>query len=478
MIITDKAPSPKANSTYVLGVQGESEKLRLAKGQVDAKSILQTGLSQIGASSKYETLVRIPRDANSTFALIGLGDGRTTDVQAREIGGNAARGLSSAEHVIFDFPNLSKSAVLALLEGAQLGAYDFQSYKSKPSSTKIKSFTVITKHKVDALELKKIRVIAQAVIDTRDLVNTPPNDLFPSSMTKLVKNAIKTESISIKIWDEKALAKQGFGGLTAVGAGSTRPPRLVKLEYTPKKSKGHIALVGKGITFDSGGLSLKPAESMVGMKYDMTGAATVFQTVLAASKLAIGAKVTAWLCLAENLPSGSAVRPNDVITARNGKTIEVLNTDAEGRLVLADGLSIAAEEKPDLIIDVATLTGAATVALGDRYAGLMGDESAVKMVTAAADSAGELVWAMPMPVELRAILNSDVADIANVKIGNRSGGMLVGAHFLREFVPTTIPWVHMDIAGPAENSGAAYGSTPKGGTGAYVRTLLEVISAY
>jgi leucyl aminopeptidase len=174
------------------------------------------------------------------------------------------------------------------------------------------------------------------------------------------------------------------------------------------------------------------------------------------------------------MPSGTATRPNDVIKIRNGKTVEVLNTDAEGRLVLADGLSIAAESKPDLIVDVATLTGAATIALGNRYAGLMGETDAIKKVQVAAEKAGELVWHMPLPSELRPLLNSDVADLANVKIGNRAGGMLVGGHFLREFVPNEISWAHLDIAGPADNSGSAYGYTPKGGTGAILRTLVTL----
>lgn len=210
------------------------------------------------------------------------------------------------------------------------------------------------------------------------------------------------------------------------------------------------------------------------MKYDMTGAATAFQSVVAVAKLGLPVRVTAWLCLAENMPSGTAQRPDDVIKIRNGKSVEVLNTDAEGRLVLADGLSIAAEAKPDLILDIATLTGAATIALGNRYAGLMGDDTAVHAVEKAAKVAGELVWHMPLPAELRSLLNSDVADIANVKIGNRAGGMLIGGHFLREFVPTNIEWAHLDVAGPADNGGSAYGYTPKGGTGAVLRTLVGV----
>ena len=288
-------------------------------------------------------------------------------------------------------------------------------------------------------------------------------------------------ALTIDIWDEKQLKAGGFGGLVAVGAGSARPPRLVKISYAPKGAKKHVALVGKGITFDTGGLSLKPGEAMVGMKYDMTGAASVMNAIVAIAKLGLKTRVTAWLCLAENMPSGTATRPNDIIKIRNGKTVEVLNTDAEGRLVLADGLSIASEEKPDYIVDVATLTGAAVIALGTRYAGLMGDDEPIHLVEDAAENVGELVWHMPLPSELRPLLNSDIADIANVKIGNRSGGMLVGGHFLKEFIGTgktkgsTIPWVHIDVAGPSDNSGAAYGFTPKGATGNIVRTLVEAV---
>jgi leucyl aminopeptidase len=297
-------------------------------------------------------------------------------------------------------------------------------------------------------------------------------------MTLQAKKASKGLPIKIKVWEEKDLVAAGLGGIHAVGKGSLRPPRLVKLEYKPAGAKTSLALVGKGITFDTGGLSLKPAESMVGMKYDMTGAAAVMQALIAIASLGIKIQTTAWLCLAENMPSGSATRPNDIIKIRNGKTVEVLNTDAEGRLVLADGLSMAVEESPDYLIDVATLTGAATIALGNRYAGLMGDEAAIKMVKYASESVGELVWHMPLPEELRPLLDSDIADLANVKIGNRAGGMLIGGLFLREFVGADQAkkpaWAHLDIAGPANNDSAAYGHTPKGATGVSVRTLIQL----
>jgi leucyl aminopeptidase len=257
---------------------------------------------------------------------------------------------------------------------------------------------------------------------------------------------------------------------------------MMVLRWSPPKPTRHIALVGKGITFDSGGLSLKPANSMVGMKYDMTGAAVVSAVALASAELKVGAAVTAWVCLAENMPSGSASRPNDVISIKNGTTVEILNTDAEGRLVLADGLSAASAEAPDVMIDVATLTGAARVALGERYAGLMGTPEAVAAVEESAAQAGELVWPMPLPEELRTLLSTDVADIANAKPGNTLGGMLLAGLFLREFVGKTpegalLPWAHLDIAGPAENSSGPWGYTPKGPTGALTRTLLTMVSA-
>jgi leucyl aminopeptidase len=283
-----------------------------------------------------------------------------------------------------------------------------------------------------------------------------------------------------KVWDEAALEEGGFGGILGVGAGSVRPPRLVRVGWEPEGATASIALVGKGITFDSGGLSLKPPSSMVGMKYDMTGAATVLAVVAAAARLELPVRVTAWLCIAENLPSGSAMRPNDVIRIRGGRTVEVLNTDAEGRLVLADGLVVAGEEHPDLVLDVATLTGAVITALGTRYVGAMGDGDLVARTQRAAKRAGELVWHLPLPEELRTILASDVADIANVKIGNTAGGALVAGQFLRDFVPeredgSPVPWVHLDIAGAAENKGGAYGATGSGPTGVMVRTLVALL---
>jgi leucyl aminopeptidase len=315
----------------------------------------------------------------------------------------------------------------------------------------------------------------EAVWRVRDLVTMPPNLLNPISFVDHVSTLAKGSALEIEVWDEKKLLAEGLGGISAVGKGSENPPRLMSLRYRPDSPTRHVALVGKGITFDSGGLSLKAPNAMVGMKYDMTGAAVMACATLAAATLNSRTSITAYLCLAENMPSGSASRPNDVITMRGGRTVEILNTDAEGRLVMADGLALATELSPDLIIDVATLTGAARIALGERYAGLMGTPEGVAALEAAASRVGEKVWGMPLPPELRSLLSSDVADIANAKPGEVLGGMLLAGVFLKDFVGEGIPWAHLDIAGPAHNSSGAFGYTPKGASGATTRTILDVL---
>ena len=474
--IASKSPVFKKDTAYVVGVKEQSKKLQLTKSDSDTSSLAKHDLEQLGASAASESITKVAAPNGAVFALLGLGSEKFDANALRNLGGAISRNLRAFTEVVVDLGALNKDNSLALIEGLHLGFYEYNGRKSKASikPALLKKVTLVSDSKISNSELSQLQVLSEAVHVTRDLVNTPPNEMYPASMVKAVQTGTKGLGLKIQVWDEKALAKDGFGGILAVGMGSSRPPRLVKIEYKPKGAKKHLALVGKGITFDTGGLSLKPAESMVGMKYDMTGAATSYQAIVAIARLGLPVQVTAWLCLAENMPSSTAQRPDDVIKIRNGKSVEVLNTDAEGRLVLADGLSAAVETKPDLIIDIATLTGAATIALGNRYAGLMGAEKAIKTVETAAAKAGELVWHMPLPAELRSLLNSDVADIANVKIGNRAGGMLIGGHFLREFVPAEIDWAHLDIAGPADNSGAAYGYTPKGGTGVILRTLVAV----
>lgn len=468
-------PAISKNTAVIIGVETAGKSIKLTKSRFDSLLPKDLALDSLGISAELGKVAKLPGPKGAVIALVGLGDKISTD-SLREATGAAVRELGSLAELIVDLPTKNFEQLLAIFEGALLGNYEFLSYKPKATARALKAITIIGE-KPTAKSLREIEFLAQAVKACRDLVNHPANELYPEVMVNQAKKEIKNLPIKLKVWDEKQLVAEGLGGIHAVGKGSNRPPRLVKLEYKPTRAKKSIALVGKGITFDTGGLSLKPAESMVGMKYDMTGAAAVMQALVAIAKHGLKIRATAWLCLAENMPSGGATRPNDVIRIRNGKTVEVLNTDAEGRLVLADGLSMASEEKPDYIVDVATLTGAATIALGNRYAGLMGDDALVKRISEAAKEVGELVWPMPLPQELRPLLNSDIADIANVKIGNRAGGMLVGGIFLREFVGSenhTPAWAHLDIAGPANNDGAAYGYTPKGATGVMVRTLVNL----
>lgn len=475
--LTQTVPAHSRLTATVVGVEGPAKTQKLSKNNLDSKFAASLNLGSLGVSSELGAVKKLAGPGSSVIALVGLG--KSPELHSlRDAMGATSRELGDIEHVVVDLPLATKPQLRAAVEGFQLGNYEFLAYKSKSDKRLLTKLTIITTLKLSAKELAELETVASAVHRTRDMVNAPANDLYPQVIVESAKKLSKGLGIKIKVWEEKDLIADGLGGIHAVGKGSNRPPRLVKLEYKPAQAKTSLALVGKGITFDTGGLSLKPAESMVGMKYDMTGAASVLQALIAIATLKLPIKATAWLCLAENMPSGGATRPNDVIRIRNGKTVEVLNTDAEGRLVLADGLSMASEENPDYIVDVATLTGAATIALGNRYAGLMGDEKAIKKVQNAAAEAGELVWHMPLPEELRELLNSDIADIANVKIGNRAGGMLIGGLFLREFVGSARgkqpAWAHLDIAGPANNDSAAYGHTPKGATGVTVRTLVQL----
>ncbi len=308
----------------------------------------------------------------------------------------------------------------------------------------------------------------------REWVNIPPNLLYPESFADEVRTWLSGSKVSVEVLDDKALGRGGYGGILAVGGGSSRPPRLVRLSYSPRGAKSHLALVGKGITFDSGGLNLKPGDGMYTMKCDMAGAAAVFAAVQAIAALGLKVKVTAYGALAENLPSDTAYRPSDVLTMYGGKTVENGNTDAEGRLVMADALVRASEDRPDLLVDVATLTGACVVALGDRTAGLMAtDDETADRVLDAAESAGEDFWQLPIAKETRGRLDSKVADLRSTA-GDRPGGAMVAAAFLREFVGDGIPWAHLDIAGPAWFDGSPYGYVGGGGTGMGVRTLVAL----
>ncbi len=316
-------------------------------------------------------------------------------------------------------------------------------------------------------------MLASEVHRARDLINIPSNDLDPKAFAAHAQAAGKEHGLKVEVLDEKALLKGGYGGIMGVGQGSATPPRLVRVAHTHPKADRTIALVGKGITYDSGGISLKPAGHNETMKCDMSGAAAVLATVVAAARLGLRVNVTGWLALAENMPGGRATRPGDVLRMYSGKTVEVLNTDAEGRLVLADALARACEESPDAVVDVATLTGAMVVALGTRTFGVLSNDDAFRStLQEVAEEAGEASWPMPIPGHLRKDMESPIADLQNV--GGRMGGGLFAGLFLSEFVTEGTTWGHLDIAGPAFNESAPFGYTPKGGTGVAVRTLLRL----
>ncbi len=490
MTVAELALSPAAALTIegdvlVLGVSKTDSGPVLLSDATEFDD-LRAALPSIGVTGALDEVRRVPRanGATASIALVGVGSGAVTSDDLRYAAGAAARQVRGVSSLVLALPTESDADVLAVLEGAAIGAYSYTEHRSatpEPGSLPATSITVAATSVSDDLPARAT-ITATAIHTVRDLVNTPPSHLYPETFADAAVTLAEGTGASVEVLGDAELRAGGFGGILGVGQGSTRGPRLVKVTWAPDGAEKHLAFVGKGITFDSGGLSLKPPASMIGMKYDMTGAATVLAVTLAAARLEVPVRITAWLCLAENLPSGSALRPNDVITIRGGKTVEVLNTDAEGRLVLADGLVAASEEHPDAIIDVATLTGAALVALGNRYVGTMGDAALVTQVVEAGARVGETLWPMPIPSDLRPMLASDVADIANIKPGNTAAGMLIAAAFLRDFVGSTgegddkhtIPWAHLDIAGPANNGGSGWGFTGKGPTGVTVRALLEL----
>lgn len=323
--------------------------------------------------------------------------------------------------------------------------------------------------------MQRATLVAEAVVTARDLVNTAPNVLVPETFAAHAVALGERAGLVTEVLDDAQLRENGYGGITGVGKGSANPPRLVRLTWNggtaPSK---RVALVGKGITFDTGGISLKPNAGMADMTSDMGGAAAVVATVVLAAKLELPVTVTATVPMAENMPSSTAYKPGDVLTMFGGTTVEVLNTDAEGRLILADAIVRAAQDDPDYLVETSTLTGAQLVALGMRTAGVMGSDELRDRVAAHGTATGEDAWAMPLPEYLRSELDSRVADISNVS-GQRFAGMLLAGVFLKEFVPAGLPWAHIDIAGPSFNTGGPRGYTTKGGTGVPVRTLLAFL---
>ncbi|MEV4443205.1 leucyl aminopeptidase [Streptomyces sp. NPDC049577] len=450
-------------------------------------SVLQT----LGASGGEGEATKLPSPAGlkaPVVLAVGLGDlpsdGEGFGEEAlRRAAGTAARTLTGTKKAAFALPVPDAESLAAIGEGALLGAYSFTAYRGTDGkkgeadkNAPLAEAAILgakPRDKAHKAAAERAAAVAGEVNRARDLVNTPSNDLFPKSFAAQAQAAAKEHGLKVEVLDEKALLKGGYGGIMGVGQGSANAPRLVRIGYTHPKAEKTLALVGKGITYDSGGISLKPAGHNETMKCDMSGAAAVFAAVVAVAKLGLAVNVTGWLALAENMPSGTATRPGDVLKMYSGKTVEVLNTDAEGRLVLADALTRASEENPDAIVDVATLTGAMVLALGNRTFGVMANDDAFRAALhEIAEEVGEQAWPMPLPAELRKSMDSPVADLANM--GERMGGGLVAGLFLKEFVGEGITWAHLDIAGPAFHESAPYGYTPKGGTGSAVRTLVRL----
>ncbi|MFJ8307788.1 MULTISPECIES: leucyl aminopeptidase [unclassified Streptomyces] len=472
-----KAAGPKGGLVVAPGAEAVDKAFG---GKLAA--VLET-LGASGAEGEVTKAVS-PSGLKAPFVLaVGLGtapaaDGAYASEVLRTAAGNAARALHGIKKAAFALPIEAAEDIEAIGEGALLGAYAFTAYQDRGPDAKgplaeVALLGAKPRDKAHKAAAERSLALTEEINRARDLINTPPNDLTPEAFAAVVSAAGKEHGLKVQVFDEKALEKGGFGGILGVGIGSANLPRLVKLSYTHAKNAKHLAFVGKGITYDSGGISLKPAGHNETMKCDMSGAAAVFAAVVAAARLGVEVNVTGWLALAENMPSGSATRPGDVLRMYSGKTVEVLNTDAEGRLVLADAIAKASEEKPDAIVDVATLTGAMVLALGDHTFGIMANDDAFRTaIHEIAEEVGEQSWPMPLPADLRKTMDSPTADLANM--GVRMGGGLIAGLFLKEFVGEGITWAHLDIAGPAFNEGAPHGYTPKGGTGSSVRTLLKL----
>ena len=483
-----KSESPRSldADAVVVGYHSGADGPVPASGAHDVDSAFSGGLGAaltlLGATAAVEEVRTVPAlgaVAAPVVVAVGLGpapaDGESVpaDTVARAAGA-ALRSLRGKSRVVLALPAETGELAAAAALGALLGGYSFDRYRTDSEQAPLESLTVVSGAADAAEAVRRAEVLASSVGLARDLVNTAPADLCPADLAGIAEQVGRDSGLDVTVLNEKALVEGGYGGIVGVGQGSANPPRLVRLSYSHPEAAKTLALVGKGITFDSGGLSLKPAASMDWMKSDMGGAAAVLAAMRAIAELRPAVNVVGYLAIAENMPSGTAQRPSDVLTVYGGKTVEVLNTDAEGRLVMADALVRAHEDDPDLIVDVATLTGAQLVALGTRVFAVMANDDAVReQVVAAATAAGEAAWPMPLPEELRKGLDSSVADIANVA-GERWGGMLSAGVFLKEFIADGVAWAHLDIAGPAFNQGQPHGYTPKGGTGVATRTLVRL----
>lgn len=475
-----------ANTRIVPVVQGDG--LELPVTALSGEGLFEA-LNALGATGKQGEITKVVLDGVLHIA-VGLGESNG-DIDVRRAMGTVARELTETTRAVVtaDF------GVRPVVEGLLLGGYAYNGLKTREKATahtadgekfaEVEGIEdtpasspqiVVIGNDGDRQEFEEALTAANAVALARDLVNTPSNLLYPGSYAEMVEQIAPRVGLTVDILNERELSAQGFGGIVAVGQGSTHPPRLVHVAWVPEQPTTSVALVGKGITFDTGGISIKPAAGMEQMVMDMGGSAAVFAAVCAAAARGLPIRVDAWMPLAENMPSGSAQRPGDVIVHYGGITSEVLNTDAEGRLVLADAIARASEDSPAYLIETSTLTGAQMVALGKRTFGVMGSEDLRDTIANTAQSIDEPAWAMPLLEEHEEEIASKVADLRNVN-SDRFGGMEFAGTYLSKFVGEGIEWAHIDVASPAWNTGGAYAFTPARATGVPVRTLIEVLAS-
>jgi leucyl aminopeptidase len=442
-------------------------------------------LAAQGFEGKPGDVRAVPGEDGRARYVIGLGDAVDLDADVlRRAAGNLGRSAGRHHSIAVDVHGAVKNrldlaeAAEAVAEGLTLGAYHYTALKSSPEPNLIDRVVLVgPADDTVRAALERGTAAAAATCVARDLVNEPGGSLTPSRFAEITTGLGEEHGFEVEVWDEERIREERLGGLLGVNRGSEQPPRFLQLRFEPRRARTTLALVGKGVTFDSGGLSLKPSDAMAGMKGDMGGAAAVVGAFVAAARLGSKARLLGFIPLTDNMTGPDATRVGDVLTIRDGTTVEVLNTDAEGRLILADALCLASEAEPDAIVDLATLTGACMVALGERIAGAMGnDEDLLAQVRNASEAAGEPIWPLPLPGDLEPKLDSDVADLKNIT-GGRYGGALSAGLFLQRFVGDGIPWVHLDIAGPAFSS-EIDGELPKGGTGFGVRTIGRLAAGF
>ena len=487
------SPAKTRTDVVVVGVvRSRGGDARIATGGEDVASAYGRRFKPLLSSMTFrgevgETL-RVPSPEGvraGQLLLVGLGAEDAVDhAVLRRAAGTAARSLGNAASVALALPADSAGLVAAVAEGFASGTYSFTAYKSGAEPTSVSDVLLLSPIARDedvVAALERARTVAEHVDHARDWVNTPPNDLYPAVFAERVQELAGSRKgrgpkVEVEVLGPDELVELGCGGILGVGQGSYRPPRLVRMTWSPPGATRHLALVGKGITYDSGGLTIKSGAGMATMKNDIGGAAAVLAATLAIGALGLPVAVTAYAPMAENMPGGGAMRPGDVLTMHDGQTVEVTNTDAEGRLVMADALAMAVEQSPDVLLDVATLTGGCVVALGEKVAGLMGDDDVTTEVTEAAARSGEKLWRLPIPEESRqAVVDTKIADVLQAN-WVRWGGTLYAAAFLERFTGE-VPWAHLDIAGPAWNGGGPAGHVPAGATGYAVTTLVEYAAA-